>query len=31
MLVDAVKADPNITNPNMLIAPNLAGTWKPDE
>jgi hypothetical protein len=30
-LVNAVRADPNIPSPNMLIAPNLAGIWKPDE
>ncbi|KIM79709.1 glycoside hydrolase family 79 protein [Piloderma croceum F 1598] len=30
LLVNAVKADPLITNPNMLIGPNLAGTWTPE-
>lgn len=30
LLVNAVKADPLIKNPNMLIGPNLAGTWTPE-
>ena len=30
-MVNALKADPLITNPNMLIGPNLAGTWQPEQ
>ncbi|KAF7974612.1 hypothetical protein HWV62_11580 [Athelia sp. TMB] len=30
LMVQALAADPNVQNRNMLIGPNLAGTWTPE-
>ncbi|KAH7928005.1 glycoside hydrolase family 79 protein [Leucogyrophana mollusca] len=31
LLIDAMEKDSNIPNPNLLIGPNLAGVWTPED